>query len=177
MGSGDDPRVLRRGLEQLANLLGNVDRHALSGGTPCAQWTVQDLIDHIVAAPTRFARMTRGESIDWSAPTPSAGEDPVGAFRSHAKDLLRAWEEQPDSSGHADINWQCAELAVHSWDLATGIGGSTRDLDPEVAECGLAFMQANLTEDNRPPAFGPEQPVPEGADAYQHIAAFAGRFV
>ena len=169
--------MLRGGLEQLANLLGDVDRHALSRGTPCTQWTVQDLIDHIVAAPTKFARMTRDESIDWTVPAPSAGDDPVGAFRSHAEDLLRAWEEQSDPSGHADIDWQCAELAVHSWDLAAGIGRSTRDLDPEVAECGLAFMQANLTEDNRPPAFGPEQPVPEGADVYQRIAAFAGRSV
>jgi hypothetical protein len=66
---------------------------------------------------------------------------------------------------------------VHSWDLATAMGRSTGDLDAEVAERGLAFMRANLTEDNRGPAFGPEQAAPEGADAYQRIAAFAGRSV
>jgi hypothetical protein len=38
-------------------------------------------------------------------------------------------------------------------------------------------MQANLTDDNRGPVFGPGQPAPDGADAYQRIAAFAGRSV
>jgi hypothetical protein len=52
---------------------------------------------------------------------------------------------------------------------------STGALDPQVAERGLAFMEANLTQENRGPAFGPSQPAPEGADAYQRVAAFAGR--
>jgi len=38
-------------------------------------------------------------------------------------------------------------------------------------------MRANLTDDNRTPAFGREQPAPDSADSYQRIAAFAGRSV
>jgi hypothetical protein len=64
---------------------------------------------------------------------------------------------------------------VHTWDLAAALGRSSGDLDPEVAERGLVFMHANLTNDNRSPAFGPEQPAPDSADAYLRIAAFAGR--
>jgi hypothetical protein len=74
-------------------------------------------------------------------------------------------------------DWQCAELAVHTYDLATAIGHSTGDLDPEVAERGLAFMQSHLTPANRAPAFEPEQPTPAAADAYVRIAAYAGRIV
>ena len=81
--------------------------------------------------------------------------------------------------------WPGAELAqlrvldvtVHTWDLAAALHLSTRDLDREVAARGLAFMRANLTDDRRGPAFGPQQPAPEGADVYQRIAAFAGRSV
>jgi hypothetical protein len=65
----------------------------------------------------------------------------------------------------------------HTWDLAAFSGRSTGDLDVEVAERGLAFMRANLTETNHSPAFGPEQPAPEGADGYQRVAAFSGRSV
>jgi hypothetical protein len=75
------------------------------------------------------------------------------------------------------LDWQCAELAVHTWDLATALGRSTGDLDAEVAERGLTFMRASLTEANRGPVFGPERPAPAGADAYQQAAAFAGRSV
>lgn len=173
----DDLAVLRTGLDQLADLVDGVPSAALGDRTPCEDWTVQDLVDHIVAAPERFTRMVRGESIDWSAPTPAAGEDPAGTFRAHASDLLDALRGQDAGSGSVSTDWQCAELAVHAWDLTTALGRSTADLDPEVAESGLAFMQANLTDDKRAPAFGAEQPSPEGADAYQRIAAFAGRAV
>lgn len=171
----DDLAVLGRALDQLAGLLDDLPAGARGDRTPCEDWTVEDLVDHIVAAPAKFARMVRGESIDRSVPTPSAGSDPAATFRSHSQDLLRAWRD-PDSPGGAPgIDWQCAELTVHTWDLAAAVGRSTGTLAPEPAERGLAFMQANLTEDNRSPAFGPEQPAPEGADAYQRIAAFAGR--
>ncbi len=177
MNADDDPVVLRRALEQLAGLLDEVPGGALRDRTPCEQWSVQDLVDHVVAAPARFARMARGGEIDWSAPTLWAGHDPAARFRSNADDLLRAIRDHPASDGPVALDWQCAELAVHTWDLAAAIGRSTGDLDGEVAERGLAFMRANLTETNRGPAFGPEQPAPEGADAYQRIAAFAGRSV
>jgi uncharacterized protein (TIGR03086 family) len=149
----------------------------MGGGTPCEEWSVQDLVDHIVAAPEKFARMVRGEPIDWSAPTPSAGDDPAARFRSHAEELLRAWRGHDAGSGPVALDWLCAEFAVHTWDLATATGRTTGGLDPEVAEHGLAFMRANLTEDNRSPAFGSERPAPDGADAYQRIAAFSGRSV
>ena len=169
--------MLRRALDQLAGLLDALPAGALGDRTPCEDWTVEDLVDHIVAASANFARMVRGESIDWSVPTPSAGSDPAAAFRSHGEDLLQAWREQDSPGGAPGIDWQCAELAVHTWDLAAALGWSTGTLDPQPAERGLAFMRANLAEDNRSPAFGPEQRVPEGADAYQRVAAFAGRSV
>src|SRR4051794_36262751 len=176
MEAEDDPVVLRRAMDQLAGLLDDLPGGALADRTPCEQWSVQDLVDHIVAAPSRFARMVRGEEIDWSAPTPSAGDDPAAQFRSNADDLLLAVRDHAAPDAPA-LDWQCAELAVHTWDLAEAIGRSTGDLDAEVAERGLAFMRAGLTETNRSPAFGPEQPAPEGADPYRRIAAFAGRSV
>jgi len=167
--------VLRRGLDQLAGLVADVRPEAADDPTPCTDWTVRDLVDHVVAAPTRFARMLREEPIDWTAPTPPAGDDPAGAFRAHAEDLLGAWREHRGPAQDAGVDWQCAELAVHTWDLATAVHADTSGLDPEVAERGLAFMVASLTPDNRGPVFGPERPAPEGADAYGRIAAFAGR--
>jgi uncharacterized protein (TIGR03086 family) len=175
--AADDAAVLRRALDQLAGLLGDVPRDALGGGTPCEQWSVSELVDHVVAAPANIARMIRAEPIDWSAPTPSAGNDPPARFRVHAEDLLGAWRDSAGGDGQVALDWICAELAVHTRDLATALGRSTDDLDPEVAERGLAFMQASLTEDRRGPAFGPARQAPAGVDAYSRAAAFAGRSV
>ena len=38
-------------------------------------------------------------------------------------------------------------------------------------------MTSSMTDEMRGDAFGPEQPAPADADAYQRIAAFAGRSV
>lgn len=167
--------VLARGLDQAEALLGTVDEADLDAPTPCHDWTTAELVDHLVAAPHNFARMVRGEEIDWSAPTPHVGDDRATVFRGAADELMAAWDEAPDAPTGAD--WQSAEIAVHTYDLATALGRPTADLDAEVAERGLAFMQANLTADNRGEAFRPEQQARDGADAYQRIAAFAGRTV
>jgi len=137
---------------------------------------VQHLVDHLVATPGRFLQMMNGEQPDWAAEPPRITEDWAGAFRVSADDLIHAWHGRPDAET-ASADWQSAELATHTWDLARAIGRSTDDLDAEVAERGLAFMQANLTADNRSVAFGPEQPAPADGSAYDRIAAFAGRTV
>jgi hypothetical protein len=62
-------------------------------------------------------------------------------------------------------------------DEVTALGPPVDGLDPEVAELGLEFMQANLTPELRGGAFGPELPAPMGAGPYDRIAAFAGRRV
>lgn len=166
--------VLSRGLYQLETLLGSISQGDLGRPTPCSDWSVSDLVDHVVKAPAKFARMVRGEHVDWSAPTPHEN-DFVAAYRRHADELRAALAANPDVQPGPD--WQCAEIAVHTWDLAIALGRSLGPLDSEVAQCGLTFMRASLTEDNRSPAFLPEVPTPPDSDPYTRIAAFAGRAV
>ncbi len=164
--------VLSRALDQFLTVLEDVPADRLAASTPCSEWTVGDLVDHVVQDPASFAAMIRREKVDWTQPTPHQGE-PVTAYRRHVADLLRAWEANPDAQPGPD--WQSAEIAVHTWDLATALGRSTEDLDAEVAERGLAFLRGALTPERRGSAFGPEQRAPDGANAYERIAAFAGR--
>jgi uncharacterized protein (TIGR03086 family) len=174
MSSDTATEVLARGLDQMEALLRSVRQDDHGRPTPCSDWTVSDLVDHVVQAPSRFAMRVRGEQVDWAAPTPHA-DDPVAAYRENAAALRAALAEHPDAQPVSD--WQCAEIAIHTWDLATALGRSTHTFDPEVAERGRAFMLAALNGDNRSPAFGPEMQAPKGADAYARIAAFAGRTV
>jgi len=164
--------VLHSGLDQVDSLLSAVGPDDLDRPTPCKDWSVGVLVDHLVETPRKFASMTRGEDVDWTAPTPHH-DDPLAAYRQHADELRAALAATPDAPPGPD--WQCAEIATHTWDLATALDKPTADLDPDVAERGLAFMQASMTDDQRAPAFEPEQPAPPEADAYARIAAFAGR--
>jgi uncharacterized protein (TIGR03086 family) len=179
MTSDAAPALLDHALGQAGDLLGRVRDDQLDSATPCAEWTVGDLVDHLVQAPASFTTMMQGEQPDWSVGPPHVGDEREARFREHADALAAAWSaaDGPGEGEGSPLAWQLAELAVHTWDLATAIGESTEGLDPEVAEQGLAFMQGGLTDDNRAPAFGAEQPAPAQADAYTRLAAFAGRAV
>jgi uncharacterized protein (TIGR03086 family) len=173
--SADSLAVLARALDQAERLLGSVTADDLPRRTPCEEWDVATLADHMVGGTASFARLVQGGEVDWTAPTPHVEGDYAEEFRVHADELVAAWHAAPDDAGVPGPEWQTAEIAVHSYDLATALGMPTGDLDAEVAELGLAFMRANLQPEMRSTAFRPEQPAPAGADAYQRVASFAGR--
>jgi uncharacterized protein (TIGR03083 family) len=134
MPSDADLGALSVAVDQAAHLLGRVADRRLDDPTPCTEWTVRDLVDHLVNAPTVFVTIMRGEQPDWGSAPPRIGSDREAHFRSSAGALMESWR-------------------------------------------ALAFMQAELTVDNRTGVFSPEQPVPSDADAYARIAAFAGRAI
>jgi uncharacterized protein (TIGR03086 family) len=173
----DSVAALSRALDQVASTLEVVDAEARQRRTPCAEWTVGQLVDHLCADAVAFLQMMRGEQPDWAAPAPPVESEWAQLFRRRADEIRAAWSELGETEVPMGPDLQCAEFAVHTWDLAVALDRSTADLDPDVAQRGLVAMRANLTDDRRGSAFGPEQPVPPDADAYQRIAAFAGRAV
>ena len=164
--------VVTRGLDQLAATLRAVTPEDAGRATPCSEWTVADLSDHIVNSVAGMATMARGDEPDWA--NSAHHDDPASALDREGTSLVEAL----DSGGGAfPEGMAAAELAVHTYDLATALGRGTAGLDPEVAEVGNAFMVSSMTDDMRGDAFGPAQTAPADADAYQRIAAFAGRAV
>jgi uncharacterized protein (TIGR03086 family) len=171
---GDDVRVLARALDQAGDVLDHVHGDLLDRPTPCADWDVAALADHLVNAPAKFLAMARGEQPDWSAPPPHVSEEWGPALRVVGDDLIHWWHEHAgEAQSSADL--PTAELAVHTWDLATAIGYPVDRLDPEVATRALEFMRTGLTPENRGRAFGPEQAAGDDAGPYERLAAFAGR--
>jgi len=166
--------VLSRALDQTGDVLALVHQDQLTRPTPCNDWDVARLIAHIVAAPGRFVATIHGEQPDWSSEPPQIGSEWAQVFRSAADDLIHTWHQQGDEADPRMVDWQTAEFAVHTWDLAIATGHTAR-LDPEVAERALAFMSAGLTADNRGDAFDAEVDVADDAPAYHRLAAFSGR--
>lgn len=162
-------------LDQAADALDHVRREDLPRPTPCAEWDVSALVDHLGYDPVGSLAMLRGEQADWAHP-PHLSEEWGPAFRVAADDLRHAWDQRAEAGDDLSrIGMQCAEFAVHTWDLRQALGRGVDGLDPEVAEAGLAFLQANLAPEYRGAAFAPEQPAPDGADPYTRLAAYAGR--
>jgi len=174
--TSDTLRVLGRALDQAGDVLDHVRPDLLSLPTPCEEWDVAALADHLVQAPRQFLTMMHGEQPDWGAPPPHVTESWGAAFRSAGDDLIHEWHERAGDPSLPPAEMQIAELAMHAWDLATALGQPPAPvLDPEVAETALRFMQGALKPEMRGAAFGPELPVETGAGAYERLAAFAGR--
>jgi uncharacterized protein (TIGR03086 family) len=169
-------RVLIHALDQAGDVLDHVRAEQVAKPTPCGEWDVGALADHLVQAPKNFLVMMSGEQPDWSAPTPHLTEGWAANYRVHADDLIHAWHALKGDPP-VPASWQVAELAVHTWDLAVAIGYPVDRLDTEVAEVGLDFMRDNMTPERRGDAFGPEFEAPADAGPYDALAAFAGREV
>jgi uncharacterized protein (TIGR03086 family) len=189
--ANDPVSLLSRAVDQTGEVIAGIDPSQVSQPTPCRSWTVGQLVDHILHDLRQFTTTATGGAPDWSQPAPPAGDDPVGAFRRGADELLAAWRRAGDLSGTTTlpgmgevparfpVDMQISEFAVHAWDLARATGQKT-DFDPEVAETALAWMRTTLAPPYRGSeadgkSFGPEVTVADGAPVYDRLAAFAGR--
>jgi uncharacterized protein (TIGR03086 family) len=166
--------VLSRALDQAGDVLAAVHADQLAEPTPCNDWDVAQLIGHLVEAPVRFLERERGGQPDWSAGPRRVTSGWTAEFRSKADDLIHHWHQVGAAADEGRVDWQTAEIALHTWDVARATGQPPPPV-PEVAERGLAFMSAMLTPENRGEAFGPPVDVPDDAPVYDRLAAFAGR--
>lgn len=164
--------VITSGIDQAVALVESISTDQLDLPTPCTDWVVRDLADHLANSAAQIAVMARGEQPDWGS-LADHHDDPAAALRQAGDEIIAAF----DVGSSAPEGMVAAELAVHTWDLSTALGSDSAELDPAVAEVGFAFMDGELTDERRGDAFKPEQPAPEGANAYERIAAYAGRTV
>ena len=166
--------VLNRALDQAGDVLADVRRDDLDKPTPCADWNVRRLVEHLLAGPPRFVAMIKGEQTDWSSDPELPKEGWASTFRSEADDLIHVWHQVGDDADPAKVDFQTAEFAVHTWDLVRATG-QQRTLDTEVAERGLALLSVSLTDENRGDVFGAPVDIDDDAPVYDRLAAFAGR--
>ncbi|MFE2998395.1 TIGR03086 family metal-binding protein [Nocardia sp. NPDC059246] len=184
-----DPTIdlLERAVAQIGDVIAAVTPDQAALPTPCEDWHVRGLLDHIVGQILRdFTIAARGEMPDWGAPPDPVGADWAAEFRTRAQPLLQTWRAAdperlvPGMGGEAPLrgraDQQITEFAMHAWDL-TRATGQGRTLDPELAEHGLAWSKKLLKPEFRGPgkAFGHEVPIATDAPAYDRLAAWFGR--
>jgi uncharacterized protein (TIGR03086 family) len=178
---------LVQGFEQL---IAAVRADQWTGATPCTDWNVRNLVNHVVRGNRLFAAVLRGEQPPPPEPADVLGEDPLAAYRAAAAELLEAFG-QPGAMervvtvpfgtvpGSVALHLRKTELLVHGWDLARATGQPTGFSFPEdVAEQELQFSRAAIGQipPGRTP-FGPPQAVADDAPAIDRLAALLGRQV
>ena len=154
--------------------------------TPCTEWTVRDLVNHLVTGNMLFRALVLGDPPPERA-ADHLGDDPAAAWRASLDQLRQAFTGEGvlereftspigERPGRVLLGMRVNEMVVHSWDLARATGQST-DIDPPLAgACLAAFQSAPLPRGERS-LFGAETPVPAGATAADRLAAYVGRTV
>ena len=180
---------LSHALDFADQLIAAVQDGQWAGPTPCAGWSVRDLVTHVVAGNSLFAAALRGgqpPAAPQGTVMPDAGL--LSAYRDSAAGLLGAFREPgaldvmvtvPFGTvpGVVALHLRITELLVHGWDLARATGQAATVPDG-LAEQELAFSRSKLADippGQRP--FGPPQPVGGSAPAIDQPAALLGRDV
>lgn len=184
----DEIALLERALDQMGDVIAAIEPGQAERPTPCEGWDVRALVTHVVGQSlTNATTAARGETPDWGAPPEDPGDDWAAAFDERAQRLLTAWRQAdldqpvPMPGGNtaplrSRADQQITELAMHAWDLSRATGQG-RNLDPEVAEYGLAWAKQMLRPEFRGPdkAFGHEVAVDPDAPPYERLAGWFGR--
>lgn len=190
-----DPDLLAKSFASTRGVLANVTPGQLTGQeTPCASWTVKELVDHIVNGTTFFAASAETGTPPAEDGYPAFEATPDGAlaaFDAGSARAVAAFAAEGtmdrilhlpfgDLPGSVFIDIVCGDTFTHGWDLARATGQST-DLDPETATRLLEIAAPLLPDalrgaDGQAP-FGPAQSAPAGASPADQLAAFMGRRV
>jgi uncharacterized protein (TIGR03086 family) len=173
-------------------LIAEVEGERWALPTPCGDWTVRHLVNHVVGGNRLTARVLRGDplppldQLGRRATEDRLGEDPVAAYGSSVEDLLAALAapgvlDRPHTlpvgtlPGVAVVHLRTVETLVHGWDLGRAVGRPLPVPD-DLAHAELAFsadLLARLPEGRRP--FAPSVPVPADAPALDRLVALLGR--
>ncbi len=180
----DDPvEQLQAAGDEMARLIEGVRDDQWSAPTPCTEWSVTELVDHIIESVARFAHILRPDNPPEAVSTRSADD-----YRAQTRALLAALREPGvmeqeyavpvgTVSGAVVVHLRLTETLVHGWDLAQATGQTTR-FDDAVAAQELEFTKGALAivpADRQP--FAAPQSVPDSGTALERLAALLGRRV
>jgi uncharacterized protein (TIGR03086 family) len=144
--------------------------------TPCGDWTVRHLLDHLLEWGPALAAAGR------KASTPVPGEDIEAVY----DDLVTAWSEPSAWEGTTRVGGPqelpaamiggmvLAEVVVHGWDLARATGQDV-DWDPGLLEVVHREIAATAEMGRQMGVYGPPVPVDESEPVLARALGLTGR--
>jgi uncharacterized protein (TIGR03086 family) len=159
---------------------------SLAGPTPCADWDVRAVLNHMLGVLMMFRDVATDNHADPSLfDRDLIGRDPLESFDKLAAQTVAAWRAR-GLGGIATLPFgECPagfalglptmEMVVHAWDLATATNKAV-DWDQNLLVDTLRFARATFTpSDARGASFLPQIPVADDAPTIEQLVGFLGR--
>lgn len=176
----------RRSVESWTARVAAVPPDRWDAPTPCIEWTVRDLVNHVASEDAWTVPLMQGATIAEvgdSLEGDLLGEEPVTAAQEHARravdvvaaklaDVGTVHLSYGDEDSAEYVRQLAADHLVHAWDLAAAVDGD-RDLDDDLV-ADVASWFADREEMYRSAgAIGPR--VAGEGDAQTNLLAGCGR--
>jgi uncharacterized protein (TIGR03086 family) len=192
MASADIVGLDARAVRASVQVVSQASAADLGRPTPCADWTLAELLAHMTAQHNGFAAAAAGNGADlvrWQTGAPAA--DPAGDYAAAAEQVLAAFaaagvlarefalpqiSTQLRFPATQAIGFHFVDYVVHGWDVARALGLGY-DLEPDVLAAArpIAWSVPDGERRRRPgAAFAPRVAV-GGGGALDEIVALLGR--
>jgi uncharacterized protein (TIGR03086 family) len=149
----------------------------LDAATPCDEWDVRTLLNHMLDTQNYFLGAARGNDVSPPSPVPPQllGDDPAGEFERGRSETLSAYGEPGviDKTGPS-LGIAFSDQLLHGWDLAQATGQDAT-MPPGLPEAAYEMIHGRFTEDQRQGVFGPEVDVAPDASPQDRLLAYTGR--
>lgn len=181
---GGSVELLDRAIAYTCAQLASVHEDMLGRRTPCAAWTLGDLLAHMEDALDAFTEAAGG-----AVSVQCAGRDagPLPAIQAKATGLLDAWSRPAPGdvvveapAGRLDLHspllvtTAALEVTVHGWDVGRATGRDA-PVPAGLAENLLGAATWLVLPSDRGVRFAAARPVPAEAPYDQRLLGFLGR--
>src|SRR4051794_17518698 len=191
-GTMDTVATMRQVVDETTKIVDGIQADQLGNTTPCTEWTVRDLLNHITGGATMFAvaaeqgscpdelfgQLVGGDNLgdDYRGAWKAASQRAVAAFDipgTMEKMVKLPFGEMP---GEVALNIAVFDVTTHATDLSRATG---QPAPPDaLLETALGVGQQMISAASRVPGISAaEQSCPAGAVLADRLLAFAGRKV
>jgi uncharacterized protein (TIGR03086 family) len=182
------PDLHRRSVEYFDSLVQQIVPGQWDDPTPCTDWSIHDLVNHIVNEDKWTPELLNGKTIEEVGDRFDGdllGEDPSGVWNQASKEAVSAVQDEGAMQRTVNVSWgkisgeeYTSQLfldhLIHGWDLASGLGVNTT-LDTELVEACWRYAKAGEELIRGSGVFGKDIDVPEDADTQTRLLAMLGR--
>jgi|ERR1022692_786496 uncharacterized protein (TIGR03086 family) len=193
MSAPDITELDRRAVQGSVAVVSAVTNGDLTRATPCAEWTLGELLAHMTVQHDGFAAAAAGRGADadiWTVRP--VGADPVREYAAAADRVLAAFSEPgvlerrfalPEITsamtfpGVQAISFHLIDYVVHGWDVARSLGVPYQ-VDDDLAKVALQVAELVPGGERRlipGAAFAPVLTAPQDADTLDRTLLILGR--
>jgi uncharacterized protein (TIGR03086 family) len=175
-------------LDATSRIVGGVAADRWHAATPCADWDVHALVNHLVSGNLWAAELAAGRTITdvgGRLDGDLLGSDPAAAYAASATAAAAAFRRPGALDAPCAVSYgpvpgsvyaghRFIDVLVHGWDLAVATGQDYA-LDPILTEACRQIIEPQLDAFRSAGVLAPEVAVPADAGAQTRFLALLGR--